>query len=57
MTRQPICKKMNIKLSDEGYPNADRIMRGGVLLPVHHGMTDEMFESLHQVIDEFIKKF
>ena len=56
VTRQPICKNMNIKLSDEGYPNADRIMKGGVLLPVHHGMTDEMFESLHQVIDEFIEK-
>ena len=39
---------------DEGYPNADAIMERGVLLPVHHGMTDEMFDRLHNTIDEFI---
>ncbi len=54
VTRQPICKNMEFKTNVYGYPNADRIMRGGVLLPVHHGMDDKMFESLHSVIDEFI---
>ena len=55
--RQPICKNMNFKTNEEGYKNSDRIMKGGVLLPVHHGMTDLMFESLHKVIDEFISRF
>ena len=41
---------------EEGYPNADAIMERGVLLPVHHGLTDEMFNKLHITIDSFIKE-
>ena len=55
--RQPICRNIKFKASSEGYPNADRIMKGGLLLPVHHGLTDQMFESLHSVINEFLMKF
>ena len=47
--------KKNVKVSKEGYPNADSVMERGVLLPLHHGMTDEMFTRLHKTIDEFIK--
>jgi CDP-6-deoxy-D-xylo-4-hexulose-3-dehydrase len=54
--RQPICKNINYRTNRSGYINADRIMKGGVLLPVHHGMTNLMFESLHSIIDEFIEK-
>ena len=32
-------------------------MKNGVLLPLHHGLTNEMFEKLHSVIDEFISLF
>lgn len=56
VTKQPICKNINYRTVKDGYPNADRIMKGGVLLPVHHGMTDQMFDSLHTVINNFIKK-
>ena len=37
--------------------NADKIMERGVLLPVHHGMTDEMFDKLHSKVDMFLDKF
>lgn len=56
IVRQPMCKDINMKVLKEGYPNADAVMQRGVLLPLHHGMTDEMFERLHKTIDEFIKE-
>ena len=55
--RQPMCKGINCVTQKQGYPNADFIMNRGVLLPLHHGMTEEMFTRLHSVIDKFISKF
>ena len=49
-----MCKGINIKTLKDGYPNADAIMERGVLLPLHHGMTEEMFNRLHETIEEFI---
>ena len=46
--RQPMCKDINKKVSKNGYPNADRVMKSGVLLPLHHGMNDSMFQRLHK---------
>ena len=40
-----------------GYPNADAIMERGVLLPLHHAMTENMFRRLHSTIEEFIKPY
>ncbi len=54
--RQPMSKEINKKIRKEGYPNADSIMERGVLLPLHHGMTSEMFKRLHNCIDEFVAK-
>jgi len=55
--RQPMCKNIQKKVSKDGYPNADRVMESGVLLPLHHGMTDSMFDRLHETISEFIFKY
>lgn len=55
--RQPMCKNIQKKVSKDGYPNADRVMESGVLLPLHHGMTDSMFDRLHQTIQEFLYKY
>lgn len=52
--RQPMCNGINKRLNKEGYPNSDKIMKRGVLLPVHHGLSDDMFDRLHKTIDEFI---
>ena len=54
--RQPMCKEIYKRTRKEGYPNSDSIMERGVLLPVHHGMTSEMFQRLHKCIDEFVAK-
>ena len=55
--RQPMMKNIKYKTNKDGYPNSDAVMERGVLLPLHHGMTDEMFERLHSTIDQFINNF
>ena len=55
--RQPMCKNIKKRELAEGYPHADAIMERGVLLPIHHGLTDEMFNKLHITIDSFVKDF
>ena len=44
------------RTNKDGYPNSDAVMERGVLLPLHHGMTDDMFKRLHLTIEEFIQK-
>ncbi len=53
--RQPMAKHIKRVELKQGYPNSDRVMTSGILLPVHHGMTDSMFNRLHSTIDDFIK--
>jgi CDP-6-deoxy-D-xylo-4-hexulose-3-dehydrase len=53
--RQPMMKGYKFKVNSEGYPNSDAVMRRGVLLPIHHGMKNSMFERLHETIEEFLK--
>ena len=47
--RQPMMKNQKYigKLSE--LKNADNVMKRGVLLPVHHGMTTKMFARLHNL--------
>ena len=54
--RQPMSKNINKRVIPSGYPNSDNIMKRGVLLPLHHGLTEDMFIRLHETIDEFIAK-
>tara|TARA_B110000014_G_scaffold101847_1_gene69889 strand:- start:1221 stop:1352 length:132 start_codon:yes stop_codon:yes gene_type:complete len=37
--------------------NDDALMERGILLPFHHGMTDEMFQRLHDTADECIAEY
>ncbi len=53
--RQPMTKNIRKRVDKRGYKNADAVMARGVLLPLHHGMTDGMFDRLHDVIDKFVK--
>lgn len=55
--RQPMIKKIDKRVKPSGYPNADSIMERGVLLPLHHGLTEDMFSRLHKTIDEFMRKY
>ena len=55
--RQPMMKNQKYigKLSE--LKNADNVMKRGVLLPVHHGMTTKMFTRLHSTIEDFLKTY
>ena len=55
--RQPMCKNIAKKVLDEGYPNADNVMARGVLLPLHHGLTEDMFKRFQATVSEFILKY
>ena len=57
INRQPGFTNINKVVVDEGYPNADYVMRNGVLLPLHHGLTDEMFNKLHSAIELFLSRY
>lgn len=55
--RQPMCNDIDKVCLEEGYPNSDAIMKRGVLLPLHHGLSENMFIRLHKTIDEFISQY
>ena len=55
--KQPMTKKIKKIISKNGYENSDRIMKNGVLLPLHNAMQDYMFDRLHKTIEEFISNF
>jgi CDP-6-deoxy-D-xylo-4-hexulose-3-dehydrase len=55
--RQPMSKRINFKVTGQGYPNADDVMKYGILLPIHHGLSEEMFERFHLTIQEFMHKY
>ena len=55
--RQPMCRNITKKVQKQPFKNADKVMRDGVLLPLHHGLTENMFNRLHSTIDEFINEY
>ncbi len=52
--RQPMLEGKIFRVIEGGCPNADNVMKNGVLLPVHHGLTKEMLSRFRSVIKEFI---
>ena len=52
-----MCKDIAKRVDPEGYPNADRVMERGVLLPLHHGLTESMFIRFQDTVDEFVSQF
>jgi CDP-6-deoxy-D-xylo-4-hexulose-3-dehydrase len=56
VTRQPMLRGVAFRSDPAGYPNADRIMRWGTMLPCHPTMTDEDCAYLYETIEGFIAK-
>ena len=56
ITRQPGFKNIKMKKDKKGYPEADKVMKNGILLACHHGLTNKMIKHIHNSIDQFIKK-
>lgn len=54
--RQPGFKNIKAKKDKNGYPEADKVMKNGILLACHHGLNKKMINHIHKSIDEFILK-
>jgi CDP-6-deoxy-D-xylo-4-hexulose-3-dehydrase len=55
--RQPGFKNIARRELDGGYPNADRVMRGGMLMACHHGLVPEDLDFVHDRFRAFAKGF
>lgn len=55
--RQPGFKNIKAKKDKNGYPESDKVMKNGILLACHHGLTKNMIDHIHSSIDEFISKY
>ena len=53
--RQPGFRNIPRVVDTDGYPVADEVMRGGVLMGCHHGMTPEMLAHIKDTFVEFTK--
>lgn len=55
--RQPGFKHLAHKASANGYPEADKVMRGGMLLACHHGLNDAQIAHIMESVTEFMKNY
>lgn len=51
--RQPGYKDIQRRESPGGYPNADRVMRSGMLMACHHGLTEADLAYIHDRFRDF----
>ena len=55
--RQPGFKNIKAKKDKKGYPEADKVMKNGILIACHHGLTRAMIKHIHNSIDEFLLRY
>lgn len=53
--RQPGFMHQAHKAAAGGYPEADKVMRGGMLLACHHGLNSQQIDHIKESVTEFIK--
>ncbi len=53
--RQPGFKNLPSKASANGYAEADKVMRGGMLMACHHGLDNTQIEHMMESITAFVK--
>jgi CDP-6-deoxy-D-xylo-4-hexulose-3-dehydrase len=52
--RQPAFRDVAHRADPRGYPNADRVMEQGLVLPCNHGMDDGDVDFICQVVDDVL---
>ena len=55
--RQPGYKDIKCIGKADDFINADRVMIGGILLALHHGLTGEMMDHIHTSISLFLEQY
>ncbi len=53
--RQPGFKNIRCRGTVNDFPEADKVMRGGILLACHHGLTAAMLAHVHESVELFLK--
>lgn len=53
--RQPGFKNIVHKASSRGYAEADKVMRGGMLMACHHGLHQSQIAHIMESVQEFMK--
>jgi CDP-6-deoxy-D-xylo-4-hexulose-3-dehydrase len=53
--RQPGFKNIRCRGAVNDFTEADKVMRGGILLACHHGLTEAMMAHVHQSVELFLK--
>jgi CDP-6-deoxy-D-xylo-4-hexulose-3-dehydrase len=53
--RQPAMQNVTTRVTAEGYPVSDAVMRGGILLACHHGLDDAQIDYMHETFEDFAK--
>lgn len=54
--RQPAMQGVAARVRPEGYPVADDVMRGGILLACHHGLDEEQIAYMHATFLDFANR-
>jgi CDP-6-deoxy-D-xylo-4-hexulose-3-dehydrase len=52
--RQPAFRDIVRKESKDGYAEADKVMRGGILLGCHHGLDQKKIDYIYAVFEKFV---
>jgi len=53
--RQPGFKNVAAKKAVDGYPESDKVMRGGMLMACHHGLNNEQISHIMESVTAFFK--
>lgn len=56
VARQPLLSSVIVRKTHHGYPFSDAVMRGGMLLACHHGLSEEQIQHMHDSFREFAVK-
>lgn len=55
--RQPAMANVKARTCVAGYPVADAVMRGGMLIACHHGLLSEQIDYMHESFVEFASQY
>ena len=55
--RQPGFANIPCRRVGDGYPNADRVMRGGMLIACHHGLNERQLDYVHRTFEQFARQY
>lgn len=57
ITRQPGFRNIARRMASSGYPEADKVMKGGILMACHHGLTAAHLAHVHGSIEAFARDY